>query len=113
MKGLPVMILSIDGLEALRLADAEGLDHQDAAGRMGISRPTFTRLVAEARAVVAKALVNGWALGIKGGSFEITNTSPPSHTSCQSHQELRDDARHDDERQADSDTPPREKGDHD
>ena len=71
LSGLPVATLSVDGFEALRLADAEGLDHQAAAERMGVSRPTFTRLVAEARAVVARALVNGWALGIGGGRFEV------------------------------------------
>jgi len=78
LKGLPVEILSVDRFEALRLADAEALDHQDAAERMGISRPTFTRLVGEARRVVARALVNGWALGIEGGSFEIAGDSEAS-----------------------------------
>jgi predicted DNA-binding protein (UPF0251 family) len=81
LRGLPVEILSVDRFEALRLADAEALDHQDAADRMGISRPTFTRLVGEARSVVARALVNGWALGIEGGSFEIAGdtTAAPDH----------------------------------
>jgi predicted DNA-binding protein (UPF0251 family) len=69
--------LTLDGLEALRLADAEGLEHEQAAGLMGISRPTFSRLLAEARAVVARALVNGWAIRIEGGNYEFTG-DPPS-----------------------------------
>ena len=68
--------LTLDGLEALRLADAEGLEHEQAAGLMGISRPTFSRLLAEARAVVARALVNGWAIRIEGGNYQFTGDAP-------------------------------------
>jgi predicted DNA-binding protein (UPF0251 family) len=65
--------LSLDGMEALRLADAEGLDHGQAAELMGISRPTFSRLLAEARGIVATGLANGWALRIEGGNYEFTD----------------------------------------
>ena len=65
--------LTLDGLEAIRLADAEGLDHEEAAERMGISRPTFSRLVAEARGIVARGLVNGWAIRIDGGNYTLTD----------------------------------------
>lgn len=69
--------LTLDGLEALRLADAEGLEHEQAAELMGISRPTFSRLIAEAREVVAKALVNGWAIRIEGGNYQFAGDTPP------------------------------------
>ena len=59
--------LGADELEALRLADLEGLYHQTAAERMGISRVTFGRVVARARATVAEALVGGKLLLIGGG----------------------------------------------
>jgi predicted DNA-binding protein (UPF0251 family) len=36
--------LGLDELEALRLADLEGLYHDAAAERMGVSRPTFGRV---------------------------------------------------------------------
>jgi len=68
--------LTLDGLEALRLADAEGLEHEQAAGLMGISRPTFSRLLAEARSVVARALVNGWAIRIEGGNYQFAGDAP-------------------------------------
>ncbi len=68
LKGL---ILSVEGLEALRLADAEGLEHQHAAEMMGISRPTFSRVLAEARRTLATAVSNGWAIRIEGGAYEI------------------------------------------
>jgi len=63
--------LPVEGLEALRLADAMGLAHEKAAESMGISRPTFSRILSEARQTVARALASGWAINIEGGSFEI------------------------------------------
>jgi predicted DNA-binding protein (UPF0251 family) len=59
--------LTLDGLEALRLADLEGLYQEEGARRMGVSRATFARVLAEARRQVADALVNGKALAISGG----------------------------------------------
>ena len=61
-------------MEALRLADMEGLTQAEAAERMGISRSTFQRIVTQARRRVALALVEGHALQIEGGTFEV---SPP------------------------------------
>jgi uncharacterized protein len=69
--------LTLDGLEALRLADAEALEQEQAAELMGISRPTFSRLLAEARGVVARGLVNGWAIRIEGGNYEFTGEALP------------------------------------
>lgn len=63
--------LSVEGLEALRLADAEGIEHEKAAELMGISRPTFSRILTDARQTVATALSKGWAIHIQGGDFEI------------------------------------------
>jgi len=65
------VVLAVEGLEALRLADALGWDHEIAADMMGISRPTFSRVLAEARRRLATALSNGWAVRIEGGSYEI------------------------------------------
>ena len=69
--------LTLDGWEALRLADAEGLEHEQAAELMGVSRPTFSRLLAEARGIVARGLVNGWAIRIEGGNYEFAGEAPP------------------------------------
>ncbi|MFU2209929.1 DUF134 domain-containing protein [Solidesulfovibrio sp. C21] len=63
--------LSIEGLEALRLADMEGLTTEAAAVGMGVSRHTFGRVLAEARTRVARALVGGAALRIEGGHYEV------------------------------------------
>jgi uncharacterized protein len=68
LRGLDVVRLDLDGLEAMRLADLNGLYHEAAAEQMGVSRPTFGRILTEARARVAQALVEGQALRIGGGS---------------------------------------------
>ena len=56
--------LGLDEMEAMRLADIEGLYHGDAAVGMGVSRQTFGRILAQARKKVACALIGGKALRI-------------------------------------------------
>jgi predicted DNA-binding protein (UPF0251 family) len=66
-RDLKVVRLDLDGLEALRLADLEGLYHEAAAEQMGVSRATFGRILSKARARVAETLTEGKALWIGGG----------------------------------------------
>ena len=63
--------LTLDEFEALRLADLEGLEQTDAARRLKISRPTFSRIVASARNKIADGLVNIKAIRIEGGCCKI------------------------------------------
>lgn len=69
--GREEVVLSIEGLEAIRLSDFEGLDQETGAERMNVSRQTFGRILAEARSIVADALVMGKVLRIEGGHFEM------------------------------------------
>ncbi len=69
-RGIPIfqleeVSLSLDELEAIRLADYEGRYHEDAATRMEVSRATFGRILNEARKKVAQAIVDGKALRIE------------------------------------------------
>lgn len=66
--------LPVEGLEALRLVDGEGLSQEQAAELMQVSRPTLCRILAEARQIVARALSKGLAIRIEGGDFAL----PPS-----------------------------------
>ena len=59
---LEEVTLSVEELEALRLAHLEGLYQQDAAERMAVSRATFGRVLDAAHRKVTKALVEGCAL---------------------------------------------------
>lgn len=69
--GMEEVILPVEGLEAIRLSDFQGLDQETSAGIMNVSRQTFGRILAEARAIVADALVMGKTLKIEGGDFEM------------------------------------------
>ncbi|HMK43055.1 MAG TPA: DUF134 domain-containing protein [Dissulfurispiraceae bacterium] len=69
-RGIPMTelheeILTADEMEALRLADHDGLYHEEAALQMKVSRATFGRILASARRKVAGALVQGKALRIE------------------------------------------------
>jgi len=59
--------LALDEYEALRLADYEGLSQEEVAERLGVSRPTVSRILEDARRTVMQALVEGQALAIEGG----------------------------------------------
>lgn len=65
MHHLETVELAPDELEALRLADLEGLYQEEAAERMGISRQTFGQIIARARKKTAEALTQGKALRIE------------------------------------------------
>jgi predicted DNA-binding protein (UPF0251 family) len=65
--------LSLEGMEALRLSDFEGLAQDRAAERMGVSRQTYGRILAAARHTVAHALVTGKKLRIRGGCYALRN----------------------------------------
>ncbi len=65
------VILSVEGLEAIKLSDGEGLDQDGAAKLMGVSRQTYGRILAQARSLVAHALLNGKIIRVEGGSYEF------------------------------------------
>ena len=64
-------LLTMDELESVRLNDYEELDQEKAAKKMGISQPTFHRLLLSARRKIADALVNGKAIRIQGGVYKM------------------------------------------
>ena len=65
--GLEEVVITLDEFEAVRLADLEGLYQEQAAVRMEVSRPTFSRIIESAHRKVAEALIRGKALKIEGG----------------------------------------------
>jgi len=71
LRQLEEVCLAYEEAEAIRLKDRQGLDQERAAEKMGISRPTFQRVLAVARQKLADAVLNGKAIRIEGGDFEI------------------------------------------
>jgi uncharacterized protein len=75
--GIPVreledVALTLDEMEAVRLADLEGLYQEDAAVRMNVSRQTFANILTTAHRKIAEALILGKALRIEGGNIEVS-----------------------------------------
>ncbi|ETA67549.1 MAG: uncharacterized protein PWQ51_1294 [Methanolobus sp.] len=72
LKELETVALAIEELEALRLADLEGLQQEEAAISMGISRRAFWQDLQNARRKVALALIEGKAIEITGKNLSDT-----------------------------------------
>lgn len=73
LRSLEEITLTIEEMEAIRLADIELLDQAAAAERMEISRPTFHRILNKAHQKIAAALWQGQALRVDGGNFKIAH----------------------------------------
>jgi predicted DNA-binding protein (UPF0251 family) len=73
-RGVPVslleeVVLAVEELEAVRLKDLEGLEQEEAAQKMKVSRPTFHRILNSARSKISDALIHGKAIKIEGGTY--------------------------------------------
>jgi len=66
--------LTLDELEAIKLADLEGLYQEDAAKKMDISRQTFGNIVNSAHRKIADVLLGAKALKIEGGAVKRINS---------------------------------------
>ena len=74
--GIPRRMLSsvsllYDEYEAIRLLDYEGMNQDQAAAQMNVSRPTLTRIYEKARKTIAQALVEGKMIMIEGGEVQF------------------------------------------
>ncbi|OQA24447.1 MAG: hypothetical protein BWY59_02199 [Verrucomicrobia bacterium ADurb.Bin345] len=78
LRVLAEVVVTLDELEALRLADLQGAYQEKAAEQMKISRPTFARIVESARRKVADALINGKAIRVEGGPVLPSACGMPS-----------------------------------
>lgn len=72
-RGIPLseldeVVLGKDALEAVRLADLEGMYQDAVAEKMGVSRQTVGRILEQARKCIADALINGKAIKVEGGT---------------------------------------------
>ena len=68
------VFLLLEEYEALKLCDYDQKNHAEACTLMHVSRPTFTRIYASARAKVATALAEGRDLIIEGGKVYLDSS---------------------------------------
>jgi len=69
MKQFKTIEVTLDEFEAIRLRDYQNIKQQKAAEIMDVSQPTFHRTLNSAREKIAKALVEGKTIKIKGGDY--------------------------------------------
>lgn len=62
------IVLNFDEFESIRYINYNNLMQETAAERMGVSRPTFTRIYQRALKKIAQAFVEGKGIKIGGGS---------------------------------------------
>lgn len=70
LRWLEEVCLRRDEVEAMRLADLEGLSHEEVGSLMNVSRATAGRILGEARRKLAAALTHGRAIRVEGGTIE-------------------------------------------
>ena len=63
--------LKYEELEAIRLADLNGMRHKEASSHMGVSRQSFGRVLKRARKTAAEGLVSGKIIRVTGGSYKL------------------------------------------
>ena len=90
-RGIPMfdleeVSLTVDQREAIRLSDLLGLSHEEAGRHMGVSRATFGRIIQRAREAVADALINGKAINVEGGNYQLIDTARMFHCSHCNHE---------------------------
>lgn len=71
MTELETVNLKIEELEAMRLVDFVGMDQEDAANKMGVSRRTLWKDLKSSRKKIIDALMDGKILVIHGGNYEL------------------------------------------
>lgn len=69
---LQEIFLKVEELEAMRLKDEEGLNQEECADKMQVSRQTFQNIIDSARKKVTSALISGKAIRISGGNFKAS-----------------------------------------
>ena len=74
-------IIQIEEIEAVRLKDFDGLEQEECAKKMEVSRQTFQRILNSARYKIADSLINGKAIRITGGNFTL-NICPVRCLEC-------------------------------
>ncbi len=71
LRSLQQIVITVDELEAMRLADFLEMTQEEVAQKMQVSRPTVTRMLSRAHRAVAEALVHGKAICIQGGDYRV------------------------------------------
>lgn len=65
LRTLHEVVLLREEIEALKLYEIDGLDQKQSAKQMGVSQPTFARMLDAAHKKISEAIINGKAIRIE------------------------------------------------
>lgn len=71
-----IVLLLPEEIAALNLIDVQGLEQEEAASRLGVSRKTIWRDIHDARHKIADAILNGKTIRIKGCTRSVEGRCP-------------------------------------
>lgn len=64
------IVMTVGEFEAMRLKHYQNLNQKAAAQKMGISQPTFSRVLEKAHQIITKALIEGKKIRVHGGNID-------------------------------------------
>ncbi len=82
LDGVPIITMSVDEYETIRLIDQEGLTQELCANQMNVARTTVQGIYDSARKKLAESLVEGNPLFIEGGEYHLCDHTGPHHYGC-------------------------------
>ena len=65
LRELDEVIVLADEIAALKLYDVDGLDQTQASKELGVSQPTFARILKSSREKISEAIIDGKAIRIE------------------------------------------------
>lgn len=66
-----MVVLTVDEYEAIRLIDRQGFSQEECSSYMQVARTTVQMIYNSARKKLADALVDGLAIRIEGGDYQL------------------------------------------